>query len=380
MAKKKTERKFGRSVFGLRAPIIREGDDIRKIAVETLLDSGINIRDKGIYCITESVVARAAGIYATVDQIAADVRSKYINEEGKFNHLVLWYPVYSRNRFAICLKGIARALDKGGTLFIAVSPEDEVGNKIVNQVTGVDIIKYYTEICEAEGIRVSFWGKEDGEYKKLHNKLARLENHLVCPVRDSNEIMEKLDLFKLDDEEEAYNCYSLVDVVSHISEWGLLGSNKADEERLKLFPPVELCQKLVDGVQEDIKNATGKTIEVGVWGDGALKDPDSGIWEELDPVVMIAYTSGLEGMPSEVKIKNLADEKYKDLTGEELTRALKNEAKNAGDTAGKKIALGCTPRNLGVLVGSLFDLICGSGSQGCPFGYADGYFDNYGND
>lgn len=381
MAKKKTERKFGRVAYGLRAPIIREGDDIRKIAVDTLLNSGISIRDKGVYAITESVVARATGLYATVDEIAADVRKKFVNEEGKFGHLVLWYPVYSRNRFAICLKGIARAMDRGATLFIAVSPKDEVGNKLVNQVTGVDIIKYYTEICEAEGVKVSFWGKDDGEYKKLHSKLVRLENHLVCPVRDNEEIMDALDLAKATiDDDGAYNCYSLADILKEKSEWGLYGSNKSSEEKIKLFPPTDLCMNLVNGVVEDIKAATGKTIYAIVFGDGCFLDNDSQINECLDPTPAPGYSPELANMPSEVKIKNLADDKYKDLSGEELAKALKKEAKEAGDTAGKMISLGCTPRHMYNILPTLFDMLVGSGSQGCPFGYCDGYFDNYGDD
>lgn len=370
---KKTERKFGRVAYGLRAPIIREGDDLKSIVVDTLLNSGIKIQDKGILAITESVVARSAGLYASVDEIADDVRRKFINEEGKFGHLVLWYPVYSRNRFAICLKGIARAMDKGATLFIAISPKDEVGNNLVNQVTGVDIIKYYTEICEAEGVKVSFWS---GEYQKIHSKLSRLDNHLVCPVRDNSEIMENLDYLKALSEEDAYNCYSLADILSEKSEWGLYGCNLSNPEKVKLFPPVEMCRALITGVQEEIKEKTGKEIELLVYGDGGFKDPDSGIWEELDPVIAVAYTAGLDGMPSEVKIKNLADDKFKDLSGEELMKAIKKEAKNAGDTAGKAVSAGCTPRKLANLVGSAADLMSGSGSCSTPFVYFDGYFDS----
>ena len=377
MAKKKTERKIGRSVFGLRAPIIREGDDIRKIAVETVLDSGLKVKNKDILCITESIVARAAGIYATVDEIAADVRSKYINEEGKFDRLVLWFPIYSRNRFAICLRGIARAMDKGGRICIVLGTTDEVGNKLVNQVTGTDIISYYKEICESEGVYAYFFGT-DSPYMTMIPKLIRHENHLVCPVRDNVAIMEQIDIFRATIDDDAYMCYSLVNILEDKSEWGLLGSNKASEERIKLFPPRALCQKLVDSVQADVKAETGKTIEVGVYGDGGFHDPDSGIWEELDPVIMIAYTSGLEGMPNEVKIKNLADDKYKDLSGEDLVEALKKEVANAGDTSGKMISLGCTPRKLSNIIGSAADLISGSGSQGCPFVYFQDYFDNYG--
>lgn len=381
MAKKKTERKFGRTAYGLRAPIVREGDDIRKIAVETVLNSGLTISDRDILCITESVVARAAGLYATVDDIAQDVRKKFVNEEGKFGHLVLWYPIYSRNRFAICLKGIARAMDPGATLFIAVGPKDEVGNQLVNQVTGVDIIKYYTEICEAEGIKVSFWGKSDGEYKKLHSKLVRLENHLVCPVRDNEEIMDALDLAKATiDDDSAYNCYSLADILTEKSEFGLYGSNKASEEVVKLFPPTAYCNKLVREVQAEIKAQTGKTIEVAIYGDGSYHDMASGILEMLDPMSCPGYTDGLDTFPSEVKIKNLADEKYKDLTGKELEEAIKKEAKNAGDTSGKMISQGCTPRHLTGLVASAADLISGSGSCGTPFVYFQGYFDNLGDE
>ena len=376
MAKKKTERKIGRSVFGLRAPIIREGDDVEKIATETLLDCGIPIKDRGILCITESVVARAAGLYATVNEIAADVRSKFVENDGRFDRLVLWFPIYSRNRFAMCLKGIARAMDKGGRMCIVLGETDEVGNKVVNQVTGTDIIKYYSEICESEGVTAYFFGA-DSPYMTMIPKLMRHENHLVCPVRDNVKIMEDIDIFRTDIDDDAYRICSLLDILSSKSEWGLYGSNKASEEMIKLFPPTDICQKLVDGIQARVKEATGKTIEVGVYGDGGFKDPDSGIYEELDPVIMVAYTSGLDGMPSEVKIKNLADDKYKDLSGDDLVKALKKEAKEAGDTSGKMISMGCTPRKLTNLIGSAADLISGSGSQGCPFVYFDGYFSDF---
>ena len=381
MAKKKTERKFGRTAYGLRTPIIKEGDDIKEIATSTVLNSGLEISDRDILCITESVVARSAGLYATVDDIAQDLRTKFINEEGKFGHLVLWYPIYSRNRFAVCLKGIARAMDPGATLFIVTSPRDEVGNMLVNQVTGVDIIKYYTEICEAEGVKVSFWGKEDGEYKKLYNKLVRLENHLVCPVRDNSEIMDELDLAKATiDDDAAYNCYSLADVLKEKSEFGLYGSNKSSEDMIKLFPPTELCNNLCTAIQKTIKRETRKTIEVCVYGDGSYHDIPSGILEMLDPMSCPGYTSGLDTFPSEIKIKNLADEKYKDLKGKDLDEAIKEEAKNAGDTSGQMISQGCTPRHLTGLVASLADLVSGSGSCGTPFVYIKGYFDNYGDE
>ena len=375
-----SKRKIGRSAFGLRAPIIREGDSIQEIATKTVLNSGLPIDDRDILCITESVVARAAGLYATVDEIAQDVRTKYVDDEtGKFNHLVLWYPIYSRNRFAICLKGIARGMDKGATIFIVVSPEDEVGNRLLNQVTGIDIIKYYTKICEDEGVRVSFWGKEGGEYKKIYPKLARLSNHLVCPVRDYLKIIDAIANSADDEVGDPFNCYALGDILmGNDKPFGLWGSNKATEEKVKLFPGDILCNELVDNIQKSIEEWTGKKIEVCIYGDGSYHDIPSGILEMLDPVSCPGYTSGLDAMPNEVKIKNLADDKYRDLQGEELEEALKKEAREAGDTAGKMISQGCTPRKITGLVASLADLVSGSGSQGCPFVYIKGYFDNYG--
>jgi hypothetical protein len=272
-------------------------------------------------------------------------------------------------------------MDPGATLFIPVGPKDEVGNQLVNQVTGVDIIKYYTEICEAEGVKVSFWGKDEGEYKKLYSKLVRLENHLVCPVRDNEEIMDALDLAKATiDDDSAYNCYSLADILTDKSEFGLYGSNKASEEMVKLFPSTTLCHKLVREVQAEMKAQTGKTIEVAIYGDGSYHDIPSGILEMLDPMSCPGYTDGLDAFPSEVKIKNLADEKYKDLTGKELEEAIKKEAKEAGDTSGKMISQGCTPRHLTGLIASAADLISGSGSCGTPFVYFQGYFDNLGDE
>lgn len=370
-----SERKIGRSAFGLRAPIIRKGDNIIKIASETFLNSGLPIDNGDILGITESVVARSFGKYATIDEIAEDVRKKYVDESGTFGHLTLWYPIYSRNRFAICLRGIARAIDKGGFITIIASKTDEVGNKIINQVTGVNIIEYYREIGREEGIEVEF-KCEDERYMDFSESktYTGFDNHLVCPVRENDEIMEWISSRKGD---KGFKMYSLADILGDKSEWGLYGSNKSSEEMIKLFPDSSLCQNVVNSVQNIIKEKAGKDIDVLVFGDGGFKDPDSGIWECLDPKVCIACTEGLKRMPSEVKIKNLADEKYKDLSGKELEDALKKEAKEAGDTAGKMISLGCTPRWIDTLVGSLFDLLVGSGSQGCPFGVLKSYDDNY---
>lgn len=373
-------RKIGRSVFGLRAPIIREGDNIKDISINTVLDSGLPISDRDILCITESVVARASGLYATVDDIAQDIRTKYEDDRGKLRHLVVWYPIYSRNRFAICLKGIARAMDKGATIYLVLAREDEVGNKIINQVTGVDIIKYYTEICEAEGVKVSVWGK-DGDFGRIYSRLAELQNHLVCPVRGYGQIITDICDSSDDDFDAPFNCYCLGDILMNNDiPFGLWGSNKATEEKVKLFPGDILCGNLVDDIQKEIREKTGKTIEVCVYGDGSYHDIPSGILEMLDPTSCPGFTSGLDTMPNEVKIKNLADDKYKDLNGKDLEEALKKESRESGDTSGKMISQGCTPRHLTGLIASLADLVSGSGSQGCPFVYIKGYFDNYGDD
>lgn len=370
-------RKIGRSAFGLRAPIIREGDSIKDVAVGVLLDCGIPINDKDILCITESVVARSSGLYATVDEIAKDVREKYVDETGRFDRLTLWWPVYSRNRFAICLKGIARALDYGGKITLIMSEKDEVGNKLVNQVTGVNIVDYYTKIINNEGVDVEikcFTNK----YKEYDPKYAKHAiNHLVCPVRDNEEIMDWIQGIKGD---LAYKCYSLGDILSDKSEWGLYGANKSSEEKVKLFPPRDLCMEVINGVESDILRETGKTIYAMVYGDGCFLDFNSQINECLDPTPSPGYNPILENMPSEVKIKNLADDKYKDLSGDKLDEALRKEAKEAGDTSGKMISLGCTPRNLYALISTLADQMSGSGSVGTPFILLQGYFDNYSDD
>lgn len=393
------ERVVGTTVRGLRAPIINQGDDLESIVVDTVLQAaeveGFSIKDRDIVSLTESIVARAQGNYASVDAIAADVQDKFGDET-----VGVIFPILSRNRFANCLTGIAKGTKK--IVLMLSYPSDEVGNHLVsiddldekginpwtdvlteeefrnlfgNQkhaFTGVDYISYYRELIEAEGtaceIIFSNQAKTILDYTKhvltcdIHSRVRTkriLNNHGAETVYGLDDILSKP-----------------VNGSGYNEAFGLLGSNKSTEDSVKLFP--NKCQGLVDGIQAKIKEATGKTVEVMVYGDGAFKDPAGKIWELADPVVSPAYTKGLEGTPNEIKLKYLADNNFSHLRGEELEKAVSEFINNKGDDlVGSMEAQGTTPRKLTDLIGSLSDLTSGSGDKGTPFVYIQGYFDNY---
>lgn len=384
---------------GLRTPIIKQGDDIAGIAVNTVLKAseaeGFSIEEKDIVAITESVVARAQGNYAGIDAISEDVRRKF----GK-GTLGVIFPILSRNRFAVCLRGIAKGAEK--IVLMLSYPSDEVGNQLVDidmldeknvnpwadvltlrqfrdyfgyikhTFTGVDYIDYYKSLIEEYGIEceVIFSNNPKTILDYTKNVLTcdihtRFRTKRILKANGGGKILSLDNILSEPVNGSGYN-----------ENYGLLGSNKATEETIKLFP--RDCKPLVENIQKKLKLAAGKTVEVLIYGDGAFKDPVGKIWELADPVVSPAYTSGLEGTPNEVKLKYLADNNFKDLEGEELKRAISEYIKNKeNNLVGTMESQGTTPRRLTDLIGSLCDLTSGSGDKGTPIVYIQGYFDNF---
>lgn len=393
-------RKLGTVVRGIRGPIIQQGDDMAKIVSETILDTveseKIDLHDRDIVCITESVVARSQGNYVTVDQIAKDINQKFSGDT-----LGLVFPILSRNRFSILLRAFARAKKK---LVILLSyPNDEVGNELISMETLYHSgVNPYTEVFNEETFRHTFGSLlhpfTQMDYVQFYRELCE-EESCVCEFVFANRAETILEYTKqvlccdihyrqltVDRVKKAGGevVLGLHDIVTspveegagYNSTYGLLGSNKASEEKVKLFP--RPCQDLVEAVQTRILEKTGKKVEVMVYGDGAFKDPVGKIWELADPVVSPAYTSGLEGTPHELKLKYLADNDFAGLSSEEQAKAIKERilSKTAEETAGM-VGQGTTPRRLTDLIGSLCDLTSGSGDKGTPFILIQGYFDHY---
>lgn len=392
-------RAVGTVVRGLRSPIINEGDNMESIVVDTVLEAadkeGYEIMDRDIVTITESIVARAQGNYATLDHIATDVGRKY---DGETVGVV--FPILSRNRFSNILRGIARGTGK--VVLLLSYPSDEVGNHLVSlddldknginpwsdvlseadfrnyfgyekhPFTGVDYIDFYKSLVEEEGAECEVIFSNDAKTIVDYTK-----NVLACDIHS------RFRTKRLVTAAGAERVYGLDEVLSSPidgsgfnSAYGLLGSNKATEETVKLFP--NDGQPLVEAIQERLKDITGKTVEVMIYGDGAFKDPVGQIWELADPVVSPAYTSGLDGTPNEVKLKYLADNNFSHLRGEDLKVAISEHIVNKqADLVGAMEAQGTTPRRLTDLIGSLSDLTSGSGDKGTPIIYIQGYFDNY---
>jgi len=393
------ERVVGTVVRGLRCPIINKGDNIEEIVVDSVLTAakveGFSINDKDVVTVTESVVARAQGNYASIDNIAKDVSSKF----GEDTVGVI-FPILSRNRFAICLRGIAKGAKK--IVLMLSYPSDEVGNHLVDldildekgvnpwtdvltekqfrehfgfnkhPFTGVDYIEYYKSLVESYGVECEVIFSNNPK-----TILDYTKSILTCDIHTRFRTKK---ILKANGGEKIY---SLDDILSSSIDgsgfneaYGLLGSNKSTEETVKLFP--RNCQPVVDNIQAMIKEKTGKTVEVMIYGDGAFKDPVGKIWELADPVVSPAYTPGLEGTPNEVKLKYLADNNFADLKGEELKSAISEYIKNKeSDLVGAMESQGTTPRRLTDLIGSLSDLTSGSGDKGTPIIFIQGYFDNY---
>lgn len=359
---------------GIKCQIIREGDNLEKIVVDavceettkTIITRGENnmivvsestLMDKDVIGITESVVARAQGNYATVDEIASEIVSLY----GDNPEIKVVFPIYSRNRFSMILKGVARAAKK---LYIVMSDFDEVGNPCgVNGFTGVNIEEYYKDICDAENCECEI-------LKPMMCMESVCKNTLYCGLHDYDEN----DLFHLEGE----NYHTLADICSSKCDWGVLGSNKANEETIKLFPKKEKAKEFCENVKKQIKERTGRDVIVCIYGDGCFKDPVGEIWEFADPITMPAYTDEdlIESTPNEIKVKALADDKFKELHGEELDAAIESEKRNKSgkSTENNMACQGTTPRLYRDLLASLMDLITGSGDRCTPIVYITGYF------
>lgn len=395
------ERKIGTVSRGVRCPIIREGDDLASIVTESVLSAaeseGFAMHDRDVIAITESIVARAQGNYASVDAIAKDVKEKLGGET-----IGVIFPILSRNRFAICLKGIAKGAKK--IVLMLSYPSDEVGNELVSieqldeaginpyndvltldkyrelfgenrhEFTGVDYVSYYGDLIRSCGTEVEIifanHPKEILNYTK---------NVLTCDIHTrarTKRILKAHGAEKVCGLDDILT--SSVDGSGYNENYGLLGSNKSTEDMVKLFP--RDAKPLVNDVQKQILDKTGKHVEVMVYGDGAFKDPVGKIWELADPCVSPAYTSGLEGTPNELKLKYLADNDFADLTGEELQKAIEEKIREKEDNlVGNMASQGTTPRRLTDLIGSLCDLTSGSGDKGTPIVLVQGYFDNFTN-
>ena len=395
------ERNVGTVSRGIRCPIIREGDNIGEIIVESVLKAGetdgFELRDRDIVCVTESVVARAQGNYASVDAIAADVKAKLGG-----GTIGVIFPILSRNRFAICLRGIAKGAEK--IVLMLSYPSDEVGNALItmdqvdeaginpysdvldlakyrelfgenkHQFTGVDYVQYYSDLIKECGAEVEVVFANHAEEILNYTK-----NVLTCDIHTRERSKR---LLKAAGAERVCGLDDIltapVDGSGYNENFGLLGSNKATEDTVKLFPRAAESQELVEAVQADFKAKTGKNVEVMIYGDGAFKDPVGKIWELADPRVGVAYTKGLEGTPNELKLKYLADNDFADLSGDALKDAIKGRiTEKDGSLVGKMESEGTTPRQLTDLIGSLCDLTSGSGDKGTPIVFIQGYFDNY---
>lgn len=383
---------------GIKTPVIKENDDLEKIVIESLLNASksenFEFNDRDVVAITEAVVGISEGNFATLDDIAADIKNK-LNS----NHIGLVFPILSRNRFAVLLSAIARSTKK---LTVLLSyPSDEVGNDIlykddlrkyninpyshiityqeymekfhsfIHPFTGVNMVDIYKELIEKEGCEAEIiLGNNATDILKYTKDVINCDIH----TREETKRILK---------ENGANVISLADILNHSvngsgynEKYGLLGSNRATEEKVKLFP--RTGQSLVENIQRKLKEITGKNIEVMVYGDGAFKDPVGGIWELADPVVSPAYTGGLEGSPNELKLKYLSENKFKNLTGEELNNAIKEEIRNKNSNLkGTMASQGTTPRRYTDLLGSLCDLTSGSGDKGTPVVLVQNYFSNY---
>lgn len=393
------ERKVGTVSRGLRAPIIKEGEDLSQVVIDTVMDAAnsgeFTIQDRDVLAITESILARSQANYATKEQIAADVKAKLGGET-----IGVIFPILSRNRFAICLRGIAKGAKK--VILMLSYPADEVGNHLVDldlldakginpysdvlsqekfeelfgksmhTFTGMDYVNYYKGIIEEEGAEAEvIFSNNPRTILNYTKKVLTCDIHTRARTKRLLKEAGAEIVCGMDDIMTAS-----VDGSGYNDKYGLLGSNKSTEDSIKLFPIH--CQEFVDGIQKKINILTGKTIEVMVYGDGAFKDPVGKIWELADPVVSPGYTKGLEGTPNEVKLKYLADNEFADLKGEELKAAISEYIKHKDEELGDSmVAQGTTPRRLTDLIGSLCDLTSGSGDKGTPFVYIQGYFDNY---
>ena len=398
----KKERRVGTISRGIRCPIIREGDNLAAIVADSVIEAaeieGFELRDRDVIAMTESIVARAQGNYATVDNIATDVKAKLGGET-----IGVIFPILSRNRFAICLRGIAKGAKK--IVLMLSYPSDEVGNSLATydlidaaginpysdvltleryrevfgvqklEFTGVDYVQYYADLIKEMGAEVEIiFANQPKAILDYTDCVLTCDIHTRARTKRLLKAAGAKVVCGLDD-----ILNSSIDGSGYNEKYGLLGSNKSTENTIKLFP--KECKDLVLDVQDRVLKATGKHVEVMVYGDGAFKDPQGKIWELADPVVSPAFTDGLIGTPNELKLKYLADNDFKDLSGEELKAAISAsiKAKDGSSLVGQMAAQGTTPRQLTDLIGSLCDLTSGSGDKGTPVVLVQGYFDNYTN-
>ena len=384
---------------GVRAPIIRAGDNLAEIVTASVLSAaeseGYEIRNRDVVAMTEAIVARAQGNYASIDDIAADIKAKYGD-----NPVGVIFPILSRNRFSVCLKGIAKGANK--VVLMLSYPSDEVGNHLVSldkldekginpysdvltlekyrelfgyekhRFTGVDYVEYYEKLVTDEGAECEIVFANDPRAVLGYTKyVLNCDIHTRARTKRLLKAAGAVTVYGLDE-----IMASPINGSGYNEQYGLLGSNKATDEQIKLFP--RDCQSLVEDIQARILEKTGKLVEVMVYGDGAFKDPIGKIWELADPVVSPAYTAGLEGTPNELKLKYLADNDFSELSGEELKAAIKEKIlEKDADLVGQMVSEGTTPRRLTDLIGSLCDLTSGSGDKGTPIVHIQGYFDNY---
>lgn len=394
-------RTVGTVVRGIRTPIIKDGDDLKQIVIDSVLNASkeenFTFNDRDIIAITEAVLGISTENYATIDDIAEDVKNKF---NGK--HIGIVFPILSRNRFAVCLRAFARAMDK--ITMLLSYPSDEVGNDILDKeklensginpysdiisekeytekfgdfkhiFTGVNMVDFYREVVNSENCKIEFvFSNQPEEILKYTDEVLACDIHTRAKTKEKIKRAGGKTVLGMDD-----ILTTSINGSGYNSKYGLLGSNRATEEKVKLFP--EAGEELVYGIQDELKKITGKTIEVMIYGDGAFKDPVGKIWELADPVVSPFYTKGLEGSPNELKLKYLSDNKYSNLKGEELQAAIRKEIEEKDkNLKGKIETQGTTPRRYTDLIGSLCDLTSGSGDKGTPVVFIQGYFDNYAN-
>lgn len=389
----------GTVVRGIRTPIIKEGDDLKQIVINSVLEASkqenFSFNDRDIIAITEAVVGISTGNYATIDDIAEDVKNKFTGR-----HIGIVFPILSRNRFAVCLRAFARAMDK--ITMLLSYPSDEVGNDILDKerlaesginpysdvisekeytekfgdfkhiFTGVNMVDFYREVAQSENCEIEFvFSNKAEEILKYTDEVLACDIHTRFNTKEALKKKGAKTVLGMDD-----ILTTSINGSGYNSKYGLLGSNRATEDKVKLFP--EKGEELVNDIQKELKEITGKTIEVMIYGDGAFKDPVGKIWELADPVVSPFYTKGLEGSPNELKLKYLSDNKYSNLKGAELQAAIRKEIEEKDkNLKGKIETQGTTPRRYTDLIGSLCDLTSGSGDKGTPVVFIQGYFTNY---
>ncbi len=392
-------RTVGTVVRGIRTPIIKEGDDLKQIVIDSVLEASkqenFSFNDRDIIAITEAVVGISTGNYATIDDIAEDVKNKFTGR-----HIGIVFPILSRNRFAVCLRAFARAMDK--ITMLLSYPSDEVGNDILDKerlaesginpysdvisekeytekfgdfkhiFTGVNMVDFYREVAQSENCEIEFvFSNKAEEILKYTDEVLACDIHTRFNTKEALKKKGAKTVLGMDD-----ILTTSINGSGYNSKYGLLGSNRATEDKVKLFP--EKGEELVNDIQKELKEITGKTIEVMIYGDGAFKDPVGKIWELADPVVSPFYTKGLEGSPNELKLKYLSDNKYSNLKGAELQAAIRKEIEEKDkNLKGKIETQGTTPRRYTDLIGSLCDLTSGSGDKGTPVVFIQGYFTNY---